>query len=183
MKFSMKMAVLSMAGVLALGGAATAASFIFEQTSVSATVSTDSAIIVKWNESTNQTFTNITGLTNSLAQYKELTIDWSASKLVTGTITLELSLTDINHNINVEVSDTMRSNEGVTADFILSTDTDNDTATQNIDVVSLESGTSKVNSKTYYFKITTTASSTEDLISGTLDAKLGYTATSSVEGA
>lgn len=183
MKFSMKMAVLSMAGVLALGGVATAASFIFGETSKSETVSTDSAIIVKWDESTLTSFTNVGGLTNSMSQYRELTIDWSASKLVTGTIALTLTLSDENKNIIVDVSDESWSNEGVTADYTLST-SDGGTSEAQIEVASLSDESANVSKKTYYLKISTSAAEDGTDISGKLTAKLDHiTTTSSGEGA
>ena len=104
MKFSMKMAVLSMAGVLALGGAATAASFIFTGATLNDTVETDSALVLKWWSTSN---TNaVTDLTSTQSQFRQLNVDWSASSKSTGSISMTLSLTDNSKSILVEVSST-----------------------------------------------------------------------------
>lgn len=174
MKFSMKMAVLSLAGVLALGGAATAASFIFNNAETqSGTVTTDSALVLKWGESTNTSA--ITDLDTSSSQFRQLNIDWSASDKVTGSINLNLTLTDTSKAIVVEIA-SKEWGVDTTADVAtLSTSgvSDGDSISTDITVVE-DLSYSLQNSKTYYVKVSLSQGKADTTINGELKAVLSH---------
>ena len=170
MKFSMKMAILSMAGVLALGGAATAASFIFTGDTKSDTITADNALILKWGTGTNAE--GITGLTSSQPQYRELNVDWSASQKLTGPVTMTLTLTDPTSLLVVEVA-SEKWGLDTTADVTLST-AEGFSAEETITVVS-DVSSSLASNKTFYLKISLKDGSSENTaLSATLTASLGH---------
>lgn len=103
MKFSMKMVILSMAGVLALGGAATAASFIFNEVSKSGTVTADGAFLLSWGD--NDTFKDVTNLTYGTPVEQILEAKWSKSSLVSGgNVVFTFTLSNA-ENLKVEISE------------------------------------------------------------------------------
>lgn len=179
MKFSMKMAVLSMAGVLALGGAATAASFIFNDVTTEAeTVAIDSALILNWN-SENSNIGPVESLDNTVAQYRQLALDWSKSSSVnSGTITLTLTLTDNSQSISVDVATKPRGEGFVDSDVLgtLTTagsevdDSGNYVTSANFEVADLSTAVSS--SAIYYLKISVSEAKNGSNINGNLVASL-----------
>lgn len=142
MKFSMKMAVLSLAGVLALGGAATAASFIFKETSQVGTVTADGAIVLNWGD--NNTLASVEELKYGAPVEQVVEANWSKSDSVTsGKIVFTFTLTD-SKNLRIEIADQSREVEGVQAIETLNGD----------GVATIESNLGSETSKKLYLRYT-----------------------------
>ena len=88
-----KVAVLGLAGLLALGGAGGALAYIINGATQSGSYTADDVLYV--NFSGSDTVASITGLTPSTPQYYTLKVNWNGSSLVTGDVKVSFTLTDV----------------------------------------------------------------------------------------
>lgn len=180
MKFSMKMAVLSMAGVLALGGAATAASFIFEKTSTGTQkLTTDSALIMNWQDT--EGFSDVSNLDNTTSQFRYITLDWSKSAKATGKIILKLELTDNSQSITVDVSTKNWGADFDEKDILYTLSTSELASTEDSDLIVAKdfevadlSSDTTTTTATYYLRISMTGEKSATDISAKLVATLRH---------
>lgn len=160
MKFSMKMAVLSMAGVLALGGAATAASFIFTGDTKSGVITADGAVVLEWGK--ENTLADIETLNYGEPVYQTIEAKVNKSSDVTsGQVVFNFTLSE-SSNLKIEISDNGWDVVDTETNVLETFTSDNS--------VSVEKDITDMSSAKLYLKYSLTEATT--LEGGTFSAKL-----------
>ena len=104
MKFKNKIISLGLIGLLALGGIATATSFIIKEAKTTETVKTDGVLVATWG---GLTIDNIENLAPGIPQYREVVVDVSKSPSVSENVNVTFTLSDATDAlIQVRVSQT-----------------------------------------------------------------------------
>lgn len=76
MKFKNKIISLGLIGLLALGGVATATSFLINEVSATGDITAEGAIRLSFDSET-QALTSVSGLTTSTPQFQTISFDWN----------------------------------------------------------------------------------------------------------
>lgn len=76
MKFKNKIISLGLIGLLALGGVATATSFLINEASATGNITAEGAIRLSFDSET-QALTSVSGLTTSTPQFQTISFDWN----------------------------------------------------------------------------------------------------------
>ena len=167
MKFKNKIISLGLIGLLALGGVATATSFIIDAAEeINNTVHTDSALVVDWS---GATIDNVENLNPGVPQYREVVINVSKSTSVAANVKVTFTLSGENTElIQVRISDSsFQSQEETQTIKTINNETKSDFFTFNAAIVE---------SKTYYLEFSAIASS-EGTILGNLNVALSNEST------
>ena len=172
-----KVAVLALAGLLALGGAGGALAYIITDASKSSgNITADSAIIMNFGSDSSTTFMNVENLTTTAVQTRTLTVNREKSTSVsTGNVNVAFALTG--KNIKVELD--TQAWQVTTSDNYKTLIVGSTEATVS-DSYQLPVN-SETKSQTYYLRFSVNTASTlaeesENTVTGTLSCTLSYIA-------
>lgn len=179
MKFKNKIISLGLIGLLALGGVATATSFLIKEASATGDITAEGAIRLSFDSET-QALTSVSGLTTSTPQFQTISFDWNlGGGLVTGNynVVLNFELTTANTNLEIDIA---HSEFGAETPEII--ETLNSTTTTYAYTVSMESET-KNDSLYLRYRLNASTSTLveEDESLGSLKVSLNYEDTSITE--
>lgn len=171
-----KVAVLGLAGLLALGGAGGALAYIITSASKSSNITADSAIIMNFGSDSSTTFMDVKNLTTTAVQTRTLTVNREKSTSVsTGNVNVAFELTG--KNIKVEL-DTQTWQEATSTNYkTLIVGSTEATASYSYQLPV----NSETKSQTYYLRFSVNTASTlaeesENTVTGTLSCTLSYIA-------
>ena len=105
MKFKNKIISLGLIGLLALGGVATATSFLINEASATGNITAEGAIRLSFDSET-QALTSVSGLTTSTPQFQTISFDWNLGGVEASNfnVLLNFELTTSNTNLEIDIA-------------------------------------------------------------------------------
>lgn len=105
MKFKNKIISLGLIGLLALGGVATATSFLIKEASATGDITAEGAIRLSFDSET-QALTSVSGLTTSTPQFQTISFDWNLGGVEASNynVLLNFELTTANTNLEIDIA-------------------------------------------------------------------------------